>query len=83
MARVNHKTGKPASPKDRDVILEAFKIGENWRGKIKGTLDGSDDARQTDETEEEEQPNNPDKLQNRINQIEEIDDNIPDIGSVF
>lgn len=83
LVRVNHKTGQPASPKDRDVILEAFKIGENWRGKIKGTLDGSDDARQTEETEEEEQPNNADKLQNRINQIEEIDDNIPDIGSVF
>lgn len=83
LVRVNHKTGKPASPKDRDVVLEAFKIGEDWRGKIKGTLDGSDDARKNDDSEDEETADKAERLQNRMNQIEEIDDNMPDIGSVF
>lgn len=83
LVRVNHKTGKPASPKDRDVVLEAFKIGEDWRGKIKGTLDGSDDARKNDDSANEETADKAERLQNRMNQIEEIDDNMPDIGSVF
>lgn len=83
LVRVNHKTGKPASPKDRDVVLEAFKIGEDWRGKIKGTLDGSDDARKNDDSADEETADKAERLQNRMNQIEEIDDNMPDIGSVF
>lgn len=83
LVRVNHKTGKPASPKDRDVVLEAFKIGEDWRGKIKGTLDGSDDARKSDDSTDEETADKAERLQNRMNQIEEIDDNMPDIGSVF
>lgn len=83
LVRVNHKTGKPASPKDRDVVLEAFKIGEDWRGKIKGTLDGSDDARKSDDSTDEETADKAERLQNRMNQIEEIDDNMPEIGSVF
>ncbi len=28
LVRVNHKTGRPAKPGDKDVILEAFKIGD-------------------------------------------------------
>ncbi len=78
--RVNHKTGKPASPKDRDVVLEAFKIGEDWRGKIKGYLDGSDEeAAQTDD----DTADKTEQMHNRMRQTEEIDDNMPDIGSVF
>lgn len=43
LVRVNHKTGKPASPKDVDVITEAFKSGEDWQGKLKGGyIDGTD-----------------------------------------
>ncbi len=83
LVRVNHKTGRPASPKDRDVVLEAFKIGEDWRGKIKGTLDGSDDARKNDDSANEETADKAERVQSRINQIEEIDDNMPEIGSVF
>lgn len=43
LVRVNHKTGKPATPKDTDVITEAFKSGEDWQGKLKGGyIDGTD-----------------------------------------
>lgn len=78
--RVNHKTGKPASPKDRDVVLEAFKIGEDWRGKIKGTLDGSDEE---NEQIDDDKVDKTEQMHNRMRQTEEIDDNMPDIGSVF
>lgn len=78
--RVNHKTGKPASPKDRDVVLEAFKIGEDWQGKIKGTLDGSDEE---NEQIDDDKADKTEQMHNRMRQTEEIDDNMPDIGSVF
>lgn len=78
--RVNHKTGKPASPKDRDVVLEAFKIGEDWQGKIKGTLDGSDEE---NEQIDDDKVDKTEQMHNRMRQTEEIDDNMPDIGSVF
>ena len=71
--RVNHKTGKPASPKDRDVILEAFKSDESWQGKIKGYIDGSDE-----ETEPFEERQRFDRIE-----TEENEDNIPDIGGIF
>lgn len=78
--RVNHKTGKTASPKDRDVVLEAFKIGEDWQGKIKGTLDGSDEE---NEQIDDDKADKTEQMHNRMRQTEEIDDNMPDIGSVF
>ncbi len=78
--RVNHKTGKPASPKDRDVVLEAFKIGEDWQGKIKGTLDGSDEE---NEQIDDDKADKTEQMHNRMRQTEEIEDNMPDIGSVF
>lgn len=74
--RVNHKTGKPASPKDRDVIMEAFKAGENWQGKIKGYIDGSDEETVLPQTTD--QP-----TVTQIGQTEEGDDNIPGIGGIF
>ena len=74
--RVNHKTGKPASPKDTDVVLEAFKADENWQGKIKGYIDGSEDtANESNETDEREST--------KASQTEEEEDNIPGIGGVF
>ena len=74
--RVNHKTGKPASPKDRDVVMEAFKSGENWQGKIKGYIDGSDEETTLPQTQD--QPSLPE-----VSQTEEEDDNIPGIGGIF
>ena len=74
--RVNHKTGKPAEPKDTDVILEAFKADENWQGKIKGYIDGSEE-RQTTEEENDEQE------ETKTSQTEENEDNIPGIGGIF
>lgn len=74
--RVNHKTGQPASPKDKDVILEAFKAGENWQGKIKGYIDGSEDH-----STSEDQTNEPEET--KTSQTEEVDDNIPGIGGIF
>ena len=77
--RVNHKTGKPASPKDRDVIMEAFKSGEDWQGKIKGYIDGSDE-----ETVLPQTPDQPAALpENNPGEGEEEDDSIPDIGGIF
>lgn len=74
--RVNHKTGKPASPKDKDIVMEAFKAGENWQGKIKGFIDGSDEETVLPQTQNRpEQP--------EISQAEEEDDNIPGIGGIF
>lgn len=73
--RVNHKTGKPASPKDRDVVMEAFKAGESWQGKVKGYIDGSDD-----ETTFRQSPDQP--FSTESDQTEE-DDNIPGIGGIF
>ncbi|MBR1778735.1 MAG: penicillin-binding protein 1A [Alphaproteobacteria bacterium] len=74
--RVNHKTGKPAAPKDTDVILEAFKADENWQGKIKGYIDGSEgQITLTDPTEE--------PAGEKTSQTEETDDNIPGIGGIF
>lgn len=74
--RVNHKTGKPATSKDKDVILEAFKADEALHGKIKGYIDGSEDSvvtqEQTQETED-----------TTISQTEEEEDNIPGIGGIF
>lgn len=74
--RVNHKTGKPATSKDKDVILEAFKADEALHGKIKGYIDGSEDSvvtqEQTQETED-----------STISQTEEEEDNIPGIGGIF
>ncbi len=74
--RVNHKTGKPASPKDRDVVMEAFKSGENWQGKIKGFIDGSEE--ETAEPQTQDQPSLPE-----VGPTEEEDDNIPGIGGIF
>jgi len=74
--RVNHKTGKPASPKDKDVILEAFKTGENWQGKIKGYIDGSEDHLL-------ESDQNNELSESKTSQTEEIEDNIPGIGGIF
>lgn len=74
--RVNHKTGKPALPKDTDVILEAFKSDENWQGKIKGYIDGSEE-KTTDEEQSEEQE------ETKTSETEENDDNIPGIGGIF
>ena len=74
--RVNHKTGKPATPKDTDVILEAFKADENWQGKVKGYIDGSEDSsKMTEETDEQEGT--------KTSQTEENEDNIPGIGGIF
>ena len=74
--RVNHKTGKPATPKDKDVILEAFKTDEEIHGKIKGYIDGSEDSvSEREETEKVEDVS--------VSQTEEEDDNIPGIGGIF
>jgi penicillin-binding protein 1A len=73
--RVNHKTGKPAAKNDRDVVLEAFKAGENWQGKVKGYIDGSDEQASDDEETEEGGE--------RTSQTEENDENIPGIGGIF
>lgn len=72
--RVDHKTGKPAQPKAKDVILESFKTGENWEGKIKGYIDGSD---------EEAVISTQDGGATVMQQTEEIEDNIPGIGGIF
>ncbi|MBO4642977.1 MAG: penicillin-binding protein 1A [Alphaproteobacteria bacterium] len=74
--RVNHKTGKPAEPKDKDVILEAFKAGENWQGKVKGYIDGSETHLL--ESEQSDEP-----AESKTSQTEEVDDNIPGIGGIF
>ena len=73
--RVNHKTGKPADRKDRDVILEAFKSDENWMGKNRDFISGSED----DSSDDEES----DESRNSSSQTEESDDNIPGIGGIF
>ena len=80
--RVDHRTGKPAKPKDRDVVLEAFKVGEDWQGKVKGYIDGSD-------SETPARPASPDRSAaenadgDTAAQTEEPDDNIPGIGGIF
>ena len=74
--RVNHKTGKPATPKDTDVILEAFKADENWQGKIKGYIDGSEDHLNTPDKQDEPE-------ETKTSQTEEDEDSIPGIGGIF
>ena len=74
--RVNHKTGKPATPKDTDVILEAFKADENWQGKIKGYIDGSEERSSLTEESDGREETKP-------SQTEENEDNIPGIGGIF
>ena len=80
--RVNHKTGKPASSKDRDVVMEAFKSGESWQGKVKGYIDGSDEeispAHPRDTSAEQTGADTAES-----GQTEEPDDNIPGIGGIF
>ena len=77
--RVNHKTGEPASAKDRDVVMEAFKSGESWRGKVKGYIDGSDEETSPVHTPAEQTDANTAES----GQTEEPDDNIPGIGGIF
>ena len=74
LVRVNHKTGLPASPKDKDVVLEAFKIEENWK-KTGPVIDGADTDDEATETEQ--------KTQEMELQAEPADDNIPGVGGVF
>ena len=86
LVRVNHKTGKPASVSDKNVVLEAFKVGEDWRGKIKGYIDGSDDDSgfSGDVGDDgDDRPDRPSAPEDILRQTEDINDNIPDIGSVF
>lgn len=80
-ARVDHKTGQPAKPKDKDVVLEAFKVGEDWTNPAQAYIDGSDEDsgfsdRQSDIREEQDRS----KI---LRQTEEAVDNIPGIGGVF
>lgn len=56
--------------------MEAFKSGENWQGKIKGYIDGSDEETTLPQTQD--QPS-----QQEVSQTEEEEDNIPGIGSIF
>lgn len=42
LVRVNHRTGLPAKRNDKDVILEAFKVGDNINAN-REVIDGSDD----------------------------------------
>lgn len=84
--RVDHRTGRPAKPKDRDVVLEAFKVGEDWRGKVKGYIDGSDSetparptAGDSPAAENADAGNDGDSAA----QTEEPDDNVPGIGGIF
>ena len=74
--RVNHKTGRPATPQDVDVILEAFKADENWQGKVKGYIDGSEESFSEEEPDDEEQGT-------KSSRTEESDDNMPGIGGIF
>lgn len=74
LVRVNHKTGLPAKRRDKDVILEAFKVGDDINGS-RSVIDGSDDEVRAQETE-------------RISPVrrrteEDVEDGIPGIGGVF
>ena len=77
LVRVNHKTGLPAKPTDKDVVLEAFKIEENWK-KTGPVIDGADNDDETETSEKQEEPDD-----NMNTTVEEIDDNIPEVGGVF
>lgn len=83
LVRVNHKTGKPAAATDTNVVLEAFKVGEDWRGKIKGYIDGSDGDSSVPDGNDPRDSDDPDASDGVFRQTEDINENIPDIGSVF
>ncbi|MCQ2913972.1 MAG: penicillin-binding protein 1A [Alphaproteobacteria bacterium] len=82
LARVNHKTGRPAQGSDKDVVLEAFKSGEDWQGKLKGGyIDGTEgtDIFVSDASTE-------DSIEQGISvhqTTESFEDNVPDIGTIF
>lgn len=74
LVRVNHKTGQPAKPRDKDVVLEAFKAEEDW-SRTTPVIDGAD----VDETAAPAEKTAPAARR----QTEEVDDNIPGVGGVF
>ncbi len=74
LVRVNHKTGQPAKPRDKDVILEAFKAEEDW-SRTTPVIDGAD----VDDTTVPAEKTAPTVRRH----TEEIDDNIPGVGGVF
>lgn len=74
LVRINHKTGQPAKPSDKDVILEAFKSEEDW-SKAMPVIDGAD--------EDDPVVRTPSKTRSIRRQTEEVQDNIPGIGGVF
>ena len=74
LVRVNHRTGLPAKRNDKDVILEAFKVGDNINAN-REVIDGSDDEAVRQKTETAS------PVRRRTD--EDIDDGMPGIGGVF
>lgn len=74
LVRVNHRTGLPAKRRDKDVILEAFKVGDDINGG-REVIDGSDGEAAHQKTE------NASPIRRRAD--DEAEDDIPGIGGVF
>ena len=76
LVRVNHQTGLPAKRGDKNVVLEAFKVGDEVNNSRRNVIDGSDEETYRLKTDGSSVVNT------RLDENED-DDDLPDVGGLF